>query len=303
MGVCEVGAGGRHILIQLFFEGFDALEFHLGSDEFFEGEVHFDAVDVAVKIEQVGFDSDAFAIEGWADADVGHSHEGFIAEGSSPGIDAVARYDLVLPNIDVRRREANGTPSLKACDDASGDAIRAIEQGLDGFKFALPYQVANLATADGRLRCGGGDEFKGGDGEAFVAPLLTEEVDCAFALITEGEVFAYPERLHAQMMAEFIDEIGGALLAGGFVEGMGDDHINAQIEQVLSAFIGGGEVVASEFAMQDDIGMGEEGQDDCLARLLMGERYNLADKRLMSDVNAIKHANGDEGVVGHVGIL
>src|SRR3569833_1298320 len=122
----------RIVVAHLRREGVHAVELALVADEGVERDFDGAAVEVAVEVEDVGFEKLLRRLEGGADAEIGDAGVlAAIVEDHAHGIDAVAR-PLIVAELKVGGRIAKLAAALVAGLDDAGDRIGAAQHSGGG---------------------------------------------------------------------------------------------------------------------------------------------------------------------------
>ena len=139
--------------------------------------------------------------------------------------------------------------------------------------------------------------------EAALFALRAQIADIAFAPESQGEIGANPQFFHSQMLDQLINELDSGQMSGFVVKWMGNDDVNAKLQQELGAFIRGRQIVSSFDLLQHFVWMRVKCQHDRLASGGVRTIYQSLNQLLLPQVYAIKYANAHKGISTQIRIL
>ena len=273
-------------------QGFDGGELNLVAQFFHKGEFHLLSVKVALEIQQVRLD--AQVRRGLSQRGAHSNVEGGAVpstrDESVRGIHAVRRHEAAL-GIEIRRGETELAPQSVAGHDRPAEGVFAAQHLRRCGEIPRSNRLAEARAADLlAIQRHGGEAMHG---ERQLAPELLQERDVATALVTEGEGAAHADAMHGtELFHEGADE-NVARLRGKFLgEGNHQQRIHTQRGERAHLLRGGVEQGRHAVGRHDAAGMLVEGDGHGHALVLRGVGHGLADDLLMTEVDAIKHADG-----------
>lgn len=246
-------------------------------------------VDVAIEVEEMHFDTQAFSINGRPHAEVHHAWTIIIREDR---VDANRRKDFDHA-ADVRGRKTNRASATIATFDDSVErmsttksARRLIEiTARDGISYARARERTVLVTSD----------LCGGDLEAERFAEATHELEITCALRAEAKVFTDHDRLRAKSLDEKLlheslgresREVRSEWLDNDVVRAMSSQELDAPFECCEARWRRSSEYFAW---------MRIEGQRDRRQSALGRDRASLAKHGLMTAMDSIEVADDDHG--------
>jgi hypothetical protein len=186
---CEEVTGLLEVGLDLEAEGFEGGEFSFTAEELEGLDFEVGAVDILLKVEDMGFEAEGGCglVEGGADAEVKDSGVGFVIEDGVGGVDAEWGEGEVL-DVEVGGGEAELSAEVVAVDDFAGDGVGSAEE-VTGF---VEQAGGDFFAYDGGAD-GAGVEGDGGKDMGRVMEFafeVLEELAGAGAFMSEGEALS-----------------------------------------------------------------------------------------------------------------